>query len=206
MRSQRFILCSQTLLQWLFFLCFRWHLLFIKVRRGPQTPTAVTGSNDYVRLSACAPRQQRRTSHYPAVLSGRYLLYHMDYVCHLYRSAVSQTSPSTLWNSDCGIVNKESIGRKRREIVSKGSQIPRPFTPTFEACLVTQFWKRKQNRSLRLLFLHGYEIMHNCQPVVSFSKGAPRLLSWTFMKQLLCAKWLNRVQLNSFGLDATLVI
>lgn len=121
-----------TLLQWLLFSYFRWHLLFIKVRSGPQTPTAVTGSNDYVRLSACALRQQRRTSHYPAVLSGRYLPYHMDYACHLYRSAVSQTSPSTLRSSDCGIIQKRICWpRKKRNTSTIHFNCCRLFT-----CLV----------------------------------------------------------------------
>ena len=156
-----------TLLQWLdFFSYFRWLLLFIKVRSGPQTPMAVTGLNDYVRSNACAPRQQRRTFHYPVVLSGRYLLYHMDYACHQYRSAASQISLSTLWNSHRGIV-KKYIGHGRREMVLKSSLIHGPFTPSFESYEVVWFWKIKQNRASRLLFWHGRQRMYSLQDCIA---------------------------------------
>lgn len=108
-----------------------WLLLFIKVRRGQQTPTAVTGSNDYVRSSAYAPRQQRKTFHYPTVLWGRYLLYHMDYACHLYRSAVSQISLSISWNSHRGIVQKIFWPRKKRNSLKEQSNT---------SSIHTEFW------------------------------------------------------------------
>ena len=93
-----------SFLQWVCSYCFffvwllrRWPPLFTKVKRDLQTLTGATGWRDYVRLSACAPRQRQRTSQFPAVLSGRYLR-HLGCGRHLYRWQVSQTLLSTSWN------------------------------------------------------------------------------------------------------------
>ena len=177
-RSQGFVFLTPSYSAG-FFSYFRWLLLFIKVRSGPQTPMAVTGSNDYVRSNACAPRQQRRTFHYQAVLSGRYLLYHMGYACHQYRSAASQISLSTLWNSHRGIVKKIYWRRKKRNSLNEQSNTWTIHTKfwTLWCCVVL---KNKTKQSVETAIFTW--VSKNVQPAGLHS-----------------AKWLNLFELNRFG-------